>query len=178
MLRIAVGAGDHIQGGPDAVVTLVEYGDYECPFCARMHSIVKRLQKHFGGQLRFAFRHFPLTQIHPHARSAAEAAEFAAVHGRFWQMHDALFDNQDRLGPQLYFDLAAALRLPVEDLREALAKGVYGDKVRKDFMGGVRSGAKSTPSFFVNGERLEGPYGFYSLADAIDAALIRAHSPP
>jgi protein-disulfide isomerase len=93
-------------------------------------------------------------------------------------MHDALFDNQDRLGEPLYFDLAVALGLPLEDLREALAKGIYADKVHKDFIGGVRSGAKGAPSFFVNGERLDGPYGFYSLADAIEAALFQAHSSP
>ena len=95
-LQVPVTDADHIEGDPDAPVTLVEYADYECPYCGAAYSVIKRVQKHFGKRLRFVFRNFPLTQIHPEAENAAEIAEFAGAHGRFWEMHDALFDAQDR----------------------------------------------------------------------------------
>ncbi len=96
-LRVPVGPEDHVQGDPDAPITLVEYGDYECPHCAHAHPIVQRVEKHFGHRLRFVFRNFPLTQIHPHAEAAAQTAEFAATQGKFWEMHDLLLENQPRL---------------------------------------------------------------------------------
>ncbi len=97
-LKVSVGPTDHIQGDATAGCTLVEYGDYECPHCGRAYPIVKRFQKHFGQRLRFVFRNFPLSEMHPHAESAAESAEFAGAHGKFWEMHDLLFENQDPLG--------------------------------------------------------------------------------
>src|ERR1035438_2894193 len=105
-LKIPVGPQDHVQGDPAAKCTLVEYGDYECPHCGRAYPIVKRIQKHFGEDLRFVFRNFPLGEMHPNAQSAAEAAEFAAAAAKFWEMHDALFENQRKLGTALYSDLA------------------------------------------------------------------------
>ena len=120
-LKVPVTDADHSEGGDaKAPVTLVEYGDYECPACGQAYPIVKAVQKHFGRRLRFVFRNFPLTQIHPEAESAAETAEFAAAHGRFWQMHDALYENQDQLGPQLYLALAEQLGLSGAALAEAL----------------------------------------------------------
>ena len=106
MLKVPVSSADHVQGPDGAVVTLVEYGDYECPFCKMAYPVVKRLQKHFGARLRFVFRNFPLRELHPHAQAAAETAEFAAVHGKFWEMHDLLYENQERLGDALLFELA------------------------------------------------------------------------
>src|SRR5208282_6417161 len=97
-LKMPVTTEDHVQGPEDAEVTLVEYGDYECPHCGRAHPIVQRVQEHFGKRVRFVFRNFPLSEMHPHAEAAAEAAEFAGAHGKFWQMHDRLFENQVRLG--------------------------------------------------------------------------------
>src|SRR5580704_3514907 len=105
-LKVSVGPSDHIQGDPNAACTLVEYGDYECPHCGRAYPIVKRVQKHFGKRLAFVFRNFPLSEMHPNAEGAAEAAEFAGAHERFWQMHDALFENQDALGIPLLLELA------------------------------------------------------------------------
>ena len=172
-LRVPVTPADHIQGSPNAPVTMVEYGDYECPFCGLAHPIVKRVQKHFGKQLRFVFRHFPLTQAHPHAQSAAETAEFAGAHGRFWQMHDGLFENQPSLGVPLYFALAATLDLPEEELRTALETGLYVPKIRNDFVGGVRSGVNGTPAFFIDGRRHDAPCEFTYLVAAIDAALLQ-----
>lgn len=110
-LQVPVTDADYIEGDPDAPVTLVEYADYECPYCGAAYSVIKRVQKHFGKRLRFVFRNFPLTQIHPEAENAAEIAEFAGAHGRFWEMHDALFENQEALGPALYVSLAKTLGL-------------------------------------------------------------------
>src|SRR5271167_1351041 len=124
-LRVAVGEQDHIQGAATATCTLVEYGDYECPHCARAYPIVKRVQKHFGKRLRFVFRNFPLSEMHPHAEFAAETAEFAGAHAKFWEMHDALFENQERLGGPLYQELAKGLKLAPPDLLASLEKREY-----------------------------------------------------
>ncbi len=176
VLRVPVGPSDHIRGDEDAAVTLVEYGDYECPHCALAHPGVKLVQNHFGRQLRFVFRHFPLTEIHPHAGTAAESAEFAGAHGRFWEMHDRIFENQDRLGLLLLFAIAEALGLSQQGLRDALASHVYAPKVQSDFLGGVRSGVNGTPSFFINGLRHDAPFDFATLVAAIDARLSHAQT--
>ena len=120
MLRVPINVSDHILGDDNAAATLVEYGDYECPYCGLAHPIVKRVCAQFGADLRFVFRHFPLSQIHPHAESAAEAAEFAGSHGRFWQMHDGLYENHERLGMPLFITLVTALGLSDSELVEAL----------------------------------------------------------
>jgi protein-disulfide isomerase len=173
-LRVPVTPADHIQGSERAPVTLVEYGDYECGYCGLAHPIVKSVQKHFGKNLMFVFRNFPLTQVHPHARSAAETAEFAGAHGLFWEMHDGLYENQDRLGIPLLFALADALGLSELELRDALENGTYGPKVQADFVGGVRSGVNGTPTFFIAGRRHEGSFDYDELVAAIDAAIHRA----
>ena len=108
-LKVPVSSEDHIQGDEDAPVTLVEYGDYECPFCGRAYAVIKSLQDHFGEQLRFVFRNFPLKEIHPHAESAAEAAEFAGANGRFWEMHDGIYENQAELSMPMLLELAERL---------------------------------------------------------------------
>jgi protein-disulfide isomerase len=174
VLRVPVTPADHIQGSEHAPVALVEYGDYECGFCGLAYPIVKRVQKHFGRNLMFVFRNFPLTQVHPHAQSAAETAEFAGAHGRFWEMHDGLYENQDRLGIPLLFALTEALGLSELELRDALENGTYAPKVRADFLGGVRSGVNGTPTFFIAGHRHEGSFEFEDLVAAIDVALMRA----
>ena len=170
-LRTAVTPQDHIQGPEDAQVTLVEYGDYECPHCGRAYPVVKRLQKHFGKRLGFVFRNFPLSEVHPHAESAAEAAEFAGAQGKFWEMHDLLFENQERLSEPLYLRLAEELGLPPEALRQALEEGIYEARVRADFSSGVRSGVNGTPTFFINGERHEGPFDYETLLLAIQEKI-------
>ncbi len=168
-LKVPVTPEDHIQGDPDAALTLLEYGDYECPHCGRAHPIVKRVQKHFGRRLRFVFRNFPLTQIHPQAQTAAETAEFAGANGRFWEMHDLIFENQDRLGLPLYFALSEELRLEPQALREALTADEFEPRVRRDFLSGVRSGVNGTPTFFVNQRRHDGPWEFEDLVTALEA---------
>jgi protein-disulfide isomerase len=170
-LKVPVTPHDHAKGPANAPVTLVEYGDYECPYCGLAHPIVKLIQQHFRPRLRFVFRHFPLSQAHPNAESAAQTAEFAGAHGKFWEMHDALYENQDRLGPPLYFALAGVLELPELELRAALVEGTYAPKVRADFLSGVRSGVNGTPCFFINGVRHDGTYAFEDLGGAIEQTL-------
>jgi protein-disulfide isomerase len=174
VLRVPVTPDDHIRGDDKAPVTLVEYGDYECPYCGLAQTSVERVQKQFGRQLRSVFRHFPLTQIHPYAQSAAETAEFAGAHERFWDMHDGLYENQDQLGISLLFSLAEALDLSGRELRGALESGQYAPKVHGDLLGGVRSGVNGTPTFFINGRRHEAPFDYEYLAGAIDNALSHA----
>jgi protein-disulfide isomerase len=171
-LRVPVTPDDHIAGKDDAPATLVEYGDYECPACGAAHPVVNRLRQHFGDELRFVFRHFPLNEIHPNAETAAETAEFAGAHDRFWQMHEAIYDNQGHLGPPLLIAIAAQLRLPVADLEDALANGKYAPTVRSHFVGGVRSGVNATPTFFINNVRHDADFGFNTLARAITDAII------
>jgi protein-disulfide isomerase len=171
LLRIPVTSLDHVIGDDDAPVTIVEYGDYQCPFCAVAHSIVKQMLARHGSNLRFAFRHFPLVEMHPFAEPAAEAAEFAGNQGMFWPMHDAIYANQHHLSVPLLIALAASLKLPAIALRDALADGRFAPKVETDFTGGVRSGVNGTPTFFVNGVRFDHPLGVAGLPAAIDAMM-------
>jgi protein-disulfide isomerase len=168
-LKIPVTSADHVQGDANAPVVLVEYGDYECPHCGHAHPIVKRVQKHFGKRLGFVFRNFPLNEIHPNAEAAAESAEFAAVGGRFWEMHNGIFENQEELGLPLLLELAEKLGLSAKSLESALESREYEPRVKNDFMGGVRSGVNGTPTFFINGQRHDGTFAYEDLVAAIDA---------
>jgi protein-disulfide isomerase len=168
-LKIPVGPEDHAQGPNDAQLTLVEYGDYQCPHCGHAYPIVKAVQKHFGARLRFVFRNFPLGEMHPWAEAAAEAAEFAGLKGKFWEMHDLLFENQRLLSERLLSGLAERLRLSVEELAEALDEGRFSERVQRDFSGGVRNGVNGTPTFFINGARHDGDFEFETLVKAIEA---------
>ncbi len=170
-LSIPVNAKDHRQGDPSAPCTLVEYGDYQCPSCGQAYPIVKRLQKHFGKQLSFVFRNFPLTQMHPYAEAAAETAEFAGSHDKFWEMHDQLYENQERLDDDLLVELTKQLHLAPANLRKALESKEFEPRVKADFSGGVRSGVNGTPTFFINGQRHDGSYDFHSLVDAVNRVL-------
>lgn len=170
-LKTPVTSEDHIQGSDSAPALLVEYGDYECPYCGQAYPIIKRLQKHFRNQLCLVFRNFPLGEMHPHAQGAAESAEFAGAYGRFWEMHDRLFENQQRLGEPLYSELARELKLSPESLQEALADGTYRARVRADFSSGARSGVNGTPTFFINGKRHDGPWDYADLVLAIERAI-------
>jgi protein-disulfide isomerase len=170
-LKVSVTSEDHIQGSEDAAVTLVEYGDYQCPHCGVAYSIVKQVQERYRDDLRLVFRNFPLAEIHAHAESAAEAAEFAGANGSFWEMHDGIYENQQRLSTKLLLELASGIGLSVDDLREALASHEFAPRVKKDFLGGVRSGVNGTPTFFINGVRHDGAYDFQTLTSAIDAQL-------
>jgi protein-disulfide isomerase len=161
---------DHIQGPADAAVTLVEYGDYECPYCGAAYPIVKELQARMGDRLRFVFRNFPITTSHPHAEQAAEAAEAGAAQGRFWEMHDLLYENQTHLRDQDLHAYAEQLGIDVERFDKDLAEHVHAPRVREDFMSGVRSGVNGTPSFYVNGARHDDSYDFDTLLAALERA--------
>jgi protein-disulfide isomerase len=171
-LKRPVGPGDHRQGPDDAPVTLVEYGDFECPQCARAYPILKRVQAAFGDRLRFVFRHFPLTSSHPHAQRAAETAEWAASHGEeaFWKMYDALFVAPDKLTDRSLVARAAALGLAGDELEKAWAAHSFIPRVKQDFLGGIDSGVSGTPGFFINGVRHEGAWDEVALTRAIEAA--------
>ena len=169
-LAVPVGPEDHIQGPENAPLTLVEYADYECPYCGDADVVVKRLQDELGPRLRFVFRNFPLTQIHPNAQPAAEAAEAAGAQNRFWEMHDRLYENQVALGPELIGAVAQGLGLDMERFEKDLASGQFRERVERDFMGGVRSGVPGTPTFFINGERYDGAPDEVSLLGALQAA--------
>jgi protein-disulfide isomerase len=161
---------DHVQGPADAAVTLVEYGDYECPYCGAAYPIVKEVQARMGERLRFVFRNFPITTSHPHAEQAAEAAEAAASQERFWEMHDVLFENQRRLGDPDLHAYAEELGLDVERFDKDLAEHVHTPRVREDFMSGVRSGVNGTPTFYINGVRHDDSYEVDTLLAALERA--------
>ena len=158
---------DHVRGPADATAELVEYGDYECPFCAAAYPAVEDLLAGAGDAIRFAFRHFPMTTVHPHADRAAEAAEAAGAQGRFWPMHELLFANQDRLGDRDLLGYARILDLDVDRFAREMATRAHLDRVREDLMSGVRSGVNGTPTFFTNGVRHDGPHDARSLAEAL-----------
>jgi protein-disulfide isomerase len=170
-----LGPEDHVLGRPDAPVTLVEYGDYECPFCGRAHGEVDEVLRRIGDDVRFAFRHFPLTRLHPHSLLAAQAAEAAGAQGRFWPMHALLFENQAALQPEDLLSYAEAISLDVNRFADELREGVHLSKVEHDFQTGVRSGVTGTPTFFVNGDRHEGGWDADSLTAAILTALRPEH---
>jgi protein-disulfide isomerase len=162
---------DHIQGPVDASVTLLEYGDYECPYCGAAYPIVKEVQDRMGDQVRFVFRNFPITTSHPHAEQAAEAAEAAGSQGRFWEMHDTLYENQRRLGDADLRSYAARLGLDLESFERDVAEHVHAPRVREDFMSGVRSGVNGTPTFYINGVRHDDSYELETLLTALEQAV-------
>jgi protein-disulfide isomerase len=167
---VPVGARDHIQGLATARVTLVEYGDYECPYCGAAYPIVKDVQRRLGAQVRFVFRNFPLTTVHPHARHAAEAAEAAGAQGRFWEMHDTLFEHQSALTDAALVGYAKALDLDMTRFADELQQHRHAARVREDVAGGIRSGVNGTPTFYINGVRHDAPYDLEILLAAVSAA--------
>lgn len=163
-LKVPVTTQDHIQGHEQAPITLVQYGDYQCPGCRAAYPIIKGIQKRFGDGLRFVFRNFPLKELHPFAELAAEAAEFAAEYKKFWEMHDLIYENQPQLGLPLLLELAQVEQLPVAEFEKALAQKAYEPKIKHDFLGGIRSGVNGTPTFFINNERFNGSPGLLEAA--------------
>jgi protein-disulfide isomerase len=161
---------DHIQGPADAPVTLVQYGDYQCPYCGAAYPIIKEVQARMGDRLRFVFRNFPITTAHPQAERAAEAAEAAATQGKFWPMHDLLYENQRDLRDQALRVYAGQLGLDVDLFDKELAEHVHADRVHEDFMSGVRSGVNGTPTFYINGLRHDDSYETEVLLDALERA--------
>jgi protein-disulfide isomerase len=157
---------DHVAGAADAPITLVEYGDFECPFCGRSYPAVHQIRNELGDRLRFVFRHFPRPE-HPHARHAAEATEAASAQGRFWDMHDQLFEHQAALTDADLARYAAAIGLDVERFQQELASHRYTERVQRDIQSGAHSDVHGTPTFFINGSKHEGPGTFDDLMQAI-----------
>jgi protein-disulfide isomerase len=168
---------DHIQGPSDAAVTLVQYGDYECPYCGAAYPIIKEVQARMGERLRFVFRNFPIMTSHPHAEQAAEAAEAAATQHMVWQMHDLLYENQRRLRDQDLRAYAEKLGLELERFDRELAEHVHTARVHEDFMSGVRSGVNGTPTFYINGARHDDSYDTETLLAALERAASSAPGP-
>lgn len=164
---------DHLQGPIDAPIALVEYGDYECPYCGEAYPVVKAIQQRLGDRLCFAFRNFPLTNMHPYAEHAAEAAEAAGEQRSFWEMHDVLFENQDALADENLAQYAATLGLDARRLLNEVLTGRHAERVREDFRSGARGGVNGTPTFFINGVRYEGALE----GDALLAALLDSKEP-
>lgn len=158
---------DHIQGLIDAPIALVEYGDYECPYCGLAYPIIKALQERLGERMCFAFRNFPLANSHPHAQHAAEAAEAAGAQGRFWEMHDRLFENQDALEDENLAQYAEALGLDARRLMVEVLDGVHAARVREDFRSGARGGVNGTPTLFIDGARYRGALDEISLLESL-----------
>jgi protein-disulfide isomerase len=171
-LTVDVGPDDHVRGPAVAPLTLVEYGDYECPYCGEAYPIVKEIERILGDELRSVFRNFPLSEIHPHAFQAAEAAESAAAQGRFWEMHDRLYENQRRLDKNDLLSHAQTLGLDAARIEAELEQRAYEARVRNDFLSGVRSGVNGTPTFFINGIRHNGSYDLDTLLSALRAGRL------
>jgi protein-disulfide isomerase len=174
-LTVPVSQRDHIAGALDAPLTLVEYGDYECPYCGAARAVVKQIQREFGRDLAFVFRNFPLVDAHPHALQAAEAAEAADAQERFWPMHDRLFEHQDLLDDRSLVRHAGAVG--VDDLERFvtdLTEHRHLERIREDLESGAHSGVNGTPTFFINGVRHDGAYDLETTLQALDTARSRS----
>jgi protein-disulfide isomerase len=173
-LALPVTRRDHVVGPETASITLLEFGDFECPDCAAAHPIVKTVLAQEAEDVRFVYRHFPLHTIHRRAQMAAEAAEAAGSQGRFWAMHARLFENPGALGDEDLLSHAEALGLDVARFAQEMAEGIYASRVQDDLTSGVRSGVGGTPTFFVNGIKHDGPADAEALLRAIEAARAEA----
>jgi protein-disulfide isomerase len=170
-LAVPVAAVDHVLGPADARVTVVEYGDFECPICKQAAPAVKLALNRFAGRMRFVYRHFPLEEVHPHALLAAEAAEAAGGQGQFWQMHDLLFENRSHLKPNHLRGYVERLELDLLRYDADMEDELYRQRVREHIEGGSRSGVRATPTFFINGRIHDVSYGMQHLMEGIEAAL-------
>lgn len=167
-LTVPISGRDHIRGSLDAPFQLVEYGDYECPFCGRAHPVVEEVVRALSHRLCFAYRHFPIVSAHPHALRAAEAAESADEQGRFWAMHEQLFEHQDRLDDEMLVYYAVQIGLDRQRFVEDLESHCFLPRIREDLSSGARSGVNGTPTFFVNGLRYEGVPEVQSLIEGLE----------
>jgi len=157
-LKPAVSKQDHVQGNSNAAIELVEYGDYQCPHCGRAYGMIKYVQQKMGDDLKFIFRNFPLSEMHPDAAAAAIAAEAAGLQNKYWEMHDILFENQVNLEPEALFVYAKKIGLNLPKFKEDIQSDALSAKVEADLESGVRSGVNGTPSFFVNGKKYDGDW--------------------
>lgn len=169
-LTVPVRKHDHVQGSDRAPIVLVEYGDFECPHCGRAHGIVKELQEQMESQLCLVYRHFPLSSLHPHAQAAALASEAADAQGKFWDMHDVLFENQESLEDENLRQYARELDLDLDRFERDAEAGRFLPRVQEDVRSGIRSGVNGTPTFFINGVRYDGSFELPGFTQALMAA--------
>lgn len=172
-LKVPISAKDHIRGNQNAPITLVEYGDFQCPYCGRAYPILEQVLENFGDYVRLVFRHFPLADLHPFAQMASETTEFASSHKLFWETHDLIFENQFKLSESFLIEIVESLGLSGQKLLAALEAGTYTSIVRESFLGGVRSGVNGTPTLYINEERYNGPVEFPELVNFIETVLLK-----
>jgi protein-disulfide isomerase len=162
---------DHVQGPDNAPVTLVEYGDYECPYCGQAYPIIKQVQDNLGVNLRFVFRNFPLTQVHPHAQKAAEVAEEAGAQNKFWDMHDYLYEHQQALGDKDLEKYAGIIGLNLDKFNDDIRNHIHAPRIREDFLSGIQSGVNGTPSLYINEIRYDGSWDLDSLMQILTSII-------
>ena len=177
-LTLPVSERDHVQGLEGAPVTLVEYGDYECPYCGQAYPIIKNIQRHLADELRFVFRNFPIAQVHPHAEHAAEAAEAAGAQNKFWEMHDRLYEHQQELSDSDLLTHASAIgEMDVTRFENEMSNHSHAGRVREDFMSGIRSGVNGTPTFYINGVRYDDSWDEETLLASIKQEISDSQHP-
>ena len=185
-LTNALSSADWVRGNPDAAVTFVEYGDFQCPACAQFHGLLNIMKTEFGNDVAFSFRHFPLIQAHPNAKDAARAAEAAGIQGKFWEMHDILFERQSEWAPKprpqaTFVDYAKELGLNIDQFEDDMDRDDIDDKIDSHYQTGTASGVNSTPTFFLNGVKIENPRSYdefkHALSQAVEAARTKENSP-
>lgn len=162
---------DHVRGDINAPVTIIEFSDFECPFCQRFHSVVQQILDDYPGQVRWVYKHFPLDSIHAEARPAAEASECASEQGRFWEFADEVFENQSRMGTSLYKEIASQIGLDMSQFESCISSGKYRNHVESDLQEGVAAGVTGTPGSFINGEIIPGAVPYEQLKISVDQAL-------
>ena len=174
-LTLPVGARDHSEGSADPRVVLLEYGDYQCPYCGAAYPVVKKIQKELGPKLQFVFRNFPLTNEHPYAMWAAETAEAVGAQGKFWEMHDFLYENQQQLGDETFFaNYEKKLKLDAAKINRDVSQHAYSTRVEEDYRSGIRSGVNGTPTFYINSVRYDGDADYGPLLSALEKAQKRS----
>lgn len=171
MLKPPVSTGDHHQGNPSAPIVLLEYGDYACPYCGEAYPVIEKIKETLGDKLSFVFRYFPLEAVHPNANNAALAAEAASKQGKFWQMHDLLYINQDKLEWDGLVAMADTIGLDLVKFEADIKSGQLQDKIDDDLESGLRSGVNGTPSFFVNGEKYNGDWAYEEFLTYLNGLL-------
>ena len=172
-LAVPVSAADHVLGNPQSPIVVVEYADYQCPYCGQAYPVVKQMAERWADQVCVVFRNYPLAHSHPQALPAAVTAEFAAKYGQFWAAHDALYENQQALGPELYVEILQFLKLPVEDFKTAIETHAFETRIRQDIDSGNQSGVNGTPAFFINGESYAPRGNFDDVARHVEGLLKR-----
>jgi protein-disulfide isomerase len=162
---------DHIRGSVNAPITIVEYGDFECPYTGMAHPVIKELMRQFNAKIYFAYRNFPLNDIHPHSQHAAEAAEAAAAQDKFWQMYDYLFEHQKALDDHHLLEYAQKVGLNIDKFKKEMLEHVYAPLINKSLKSGIDSGVQGTPTFFINGERYEDSWDLDTLSSFVKKSL-------